>query len=187
MLLFGACSTGAPARTPNITPRPSVRPSSTPVHVTDTPTPIDSPTEAPWTAEWQDAFCAAFEDVVIAQQVARDIGRSIAAEDPDNAAGLAHELEGSVTDLVTELAGLPAWQGSTDVVTAVTTMLQQDANLATHYLRFLEDDRAPALDRAHEVEGTLRASAIPAVSAAMGALVSQGLSCPNTALEVESP
>jgi len=174
-------------RTPNITPRPSARPTSTPLDVTDTPTPIDSATAAPWTAEWQDAFCAAFEDVVVAQQVARDIGRSIAAEDPDNATGLAHELAASVTDLGTELAGLPAWPGATDVVTAVTAMLQQDANLATHYLRFLEDDRAGALDRAHEVEGTLREAAIPAVGAAIGALVSQGLTCPNTALALESP
>jgi len=155
--------------------------------VTTTPTPIDSPTQAPWTAEWQDAFCAAFEDVVIAQQVARDIGRSIAAEDPDNAAGLAHELEGTVTDLGTELAGLPTWPGSTAVVTAVTEMLQQDADLATYYLRFLEDDRALALDNAHKVEDTLRDSAIPAVSAAIGALASQGLSCPNTTLDLESP
>jgi hypothetical protein len=164
-----------------------VRATSTPLDLTPTPTPVDSPTDAPWTAEWQDAFCAAFEEVVIAQQVARDIGRSVAAEDPDNAIGLAHELEGSVTDLGPELAGLPAWPGATDVVTAVTAMLQQDANLATYYLRFLEDDRAPALDRAHEVEGTLREAAIPAVSTAIGALVSQGLTCPNTALELESP
>jgi hypothetical protein len=164
-----------------------VRATSTPVELTTTPTPIDIATDAPWTAEWQDAFCAVFEEVVIAQQVARDIGRSVAAEDPDNASGLARELEASVTDIGTQLAGLPAWPGSKAVVTAVTAMLEQDASLATYYLRFLDEDRAPALDRAHEVEGTLREGAIPAVSAAIGALVGQGLTCPNTALDLESP
>lgn len=187
ILVFGACDTATPARTPNITPRPSVRATATSEEATATPRSIDGPTTAPWTAEWQDAFCTAFEEVVIAQQVARDIGRSVAAEDPDNAAGLAHELQTSVTDIGAALAALPAWPGSTDVVTAVTTMLQQDASLATYYLRFLEDDRAPALDRAHEVESTLRDAAVPAVTAAVGALVVQGLTCPNTALELESP
>ena len=133
------------------------------------------------------AFCAFFGDVVIAQQVARDIGRSLAADDKDNATGLAHELEATVTDLGPTLAGLPAWAGSTDVVTTVTSMLEKDANLATQYLRYLEDNKDAALDRAHEIEGTLREDAIPAVATAVAPLKTQGLACPDLELQLEAP
>jgi hypothetical protein len=125
--------------------------------------------------------------VVTAQQVARDIGRSLEADDRDNAIGLAHELSATVNDLGATLAALPAWPGSTDVLTAVTAMLEQDATLATQYLKYLEDKRDAALDRAHEAEATLREDAIPAVTAALGPLVVQGLSCPDAAFELESP
>jgi hypothetical protein len=146
-----------------------------------------SSSAAPWSVEWQEAFCTAFADIVIAQQLVRDIGRSLEADDRDNAAALAHELQTTVSDLDTTIAGLPAWTGSTEVVTAVTTMLERDASLATQYLRYLEDKRSAALDRAHAVEDTLRTEAIPAVTTAVAALATQGLTCPNTTLQLESP
>jgi hypothetical protein len=123
----------------------------------------------------------------VAQQVARDIGRSLEAGDKGNATGLAHELQTTTTDLSSTLTGLPAWSGSTDVVTAVTGMLEQDANLATQYLRYLEDKRAGALDRAHQIEGTLGEQAIPAVATALAPLKTQGLACPDIDLELEAP
>jgi hypothetical protein len=175
-------------RTPNVTARPSARATSSPI--TETPPASSSAgaaSDAPWSAEWQAGFCTAFADIVIAQQLARDIGRSLAADDRDNAIGLAHELQTTVSDLGTAVAALPAWPGSTDVVTAVTTMLERDASLATQYLRHLEDKRSAALDRAHEVEGTLRTDAIPAVATALTALATQGLACPDTTLQLESP
>lgn len=119
--------------------------------------------------------------------MARDIGRSLETGDKNNATGLAHELQTTVTGLGTTLTGLPSWTGSTDVVTAVTGMLEQDANLATQYLRYLEDKRSGALDRAHQIEGTLRAEAIPAVATALSPLKTQGLACPGIELELESP
>jgi hypothetical protein len=172
-----------------VTARPSARITLPPDSGTPRPTAsaLAGPSAAPWTAEWHDAFCAAFGEIVVAQQVARDIGRSLEAGDKANATGLAHELQTTVSGLGTTLTGLPSWTGSTDVVTAVTTMLEQDANLATQYLRYLEDKRGGALDRAHTIEGTLRESAIPAVATALAPLKTQGLACPGIELELESP
>ena len=124
---------------------------------------------------------------MVAQQVARDIGRSLDADEKDNATGLAHELQTTVTDLGTAIAALPAWTGATDVVTAVTNMLEQDASLATQYLHYLEDNKDAALNRAHDIEGTLREDAIPAVATAIAPLATQGLACPDGDLELESP
>ena len=188
ILLLGACDSASPARTPNVTARPSARATSSPI--AETPpasSTAGTPSATPWSAEWHAAFCAAFADVVIAQQLVRDIGRSLEADDSDNATGLAHELQTTVRDLGTTIAALPAWPGSTNVVTAVTAMLEQDASLATQYLRYLEDKRSAALDRAHDVEGTLRTDAVPAVTVAVTALVTQGLTCPDTPLQLESP
>jgi hypothetical protein len=162
-----------------VTARPSTRATSSPI--AETPpasSTAGAPSATPWSAEWHAAFCAAFADVVIAQQLVRDIGRSLEADDRDNATGLAHELQTTVSDLGTTIAALPAWPGSTNVVTAVTAMLEQDGSLATQYLRYLEDKRSAALDRAHDVEGTLRTDAVPAVTVAVTALVTQGLTCP---------
>ena len=187
IVLLSACGSVGPGRTPNVTPRPSPRVTVTPGATSKTPTPAADPSSVPWTADWQDGFCTTFADIVIAQQLARDIGRSLAADDRDNAIGLAHELQTTVTDVGTAIAGLPTWPGSTDVVTAVTTLLQQDASLASQYLRYLEDGRSAGLDRAHEAEATLRETAIPAVTATVGSLVGKGLTCPDTALVLESP
>ena len=185
--MLGACDAASPARTPNVTARPSGRATSSPISGTPLPTATVAASATPWPAEWQDGFCRAFADVIVAQQVARDIGRSLAADDKDNATGLAHELQATVTELGTTIAALPAWTGATDVVTAVTTMLEQDASLATQYLRYLEDKRDPALDRAHEIEGTLREDAIPAVATAVAPLATQGFACADIDLELESP
>jgi hypothetical protein len=185
--VLGACDAASPARTPNVSARPSGRATSSPISQTPRPTASIATSTAPWPAEWQAGFCAAFADVVVAQQVARDIGRSLAAGDKDNATGLAHELQTTVADLGTTIAALPAWTGATDVVTAVTAMLEQDASLATQYLRYLEDKRDPALNRAHQIEGTLRENVIPAVAMAIAPLAMQGFACSDTDLELESP
>jgi hypothetical protein len=187
ILLFGACDAASPGRTPNVTPRPSTRATPTGGSATERPTPTNIQSAPPWTADWQAAFCEGFSEVVIAQQVARDIGRSIEADDRRNAIGLAHELQRTVSELDTALGGLPSWTGATDLVSAVNTMLEQDASLATYYLRYLEEDRTAARDRAQQVERTLREEAIPAVVAAVAPLVELGLSCPDTPLELESP
>jgi hypothetical protein len=185
--VLGACDAASPVRTPNVTARPSGRPTSSPISRTPLATASTAASTATWPAEWQDGFCRAFADIVIAQQVARDIGRSLAADDKANATGLAHELETTVTDLGATISTLPAWTGATEVVTAVTAMLEQDASLATQYLRYLEDKRGSALDRAHEIEGTLREDAIPAVTTAVASLATQGFVCPDLDLELESP
>ncbi len=66
-------------------------------------------------------------------------------------------------------------------------MLNADDDLVMFYLRYLEQGKNGALDRAHEVETTLRNDAVPAVVAALAPLVVDGLTCPGTNLTLETP
>jgi hypothetical protein len=152
-----------------------------------TPTVRPSPTVAPWPAGWNTAFCATFVDVVVAQQLARDIGRALADSATDDAIGLAHELGTTVEGIRTALTDLPEWSGAAALVTALEAMLAADGDLVTFYLRNLEEGKAGALDRAHEVEATLRNDAVPGVEAALAPLVAGGLTCPGINLTLETP
>jgi hypothetical protein len=132
-------------------------------------------------------MCTTYVDVVIAQQLARDIGRSLAADDRDNATALAHELQTTVTGIDDALGALPDWPGGADLISAVTAMLALDNDLATFYLRYLEESRDAALDRAHEAEAELRDTAVPAVATALDPLVNQGFACAETPFGLETP
>lgn len=142
---------------------------------------------APWPAGWNTGFCATFVDVVVAQQLARDIGRALDDSATDDAIGLAHELGTTVEGIRTALTDLPEWPGAASLMTALEAMLNADDDLVTFYLRNLEEGKAGALDRAHEVEATLRNDAVPGVEAALAPLVAGGLTCPGTNLTLETP
>lgn len=152
-----------------------------------TPTVGVSPTVLPWPAGWDIAFCTTFVDIVVAQELARDIGRALDESVTEDAIGLTHELGTTVEGIRTGLADLPEWPGAAALVTALGAMLDADDQLATFYLRYLEEGRAGALDRAHEVEATLREDAVPAAEAALAPLVGDGLTCPETNLMLEKP
>ena len=188
-LLAGACSAGLPDGSPSdsLAPVDTATPAATSTAAARTPTPAPNQSGAPWPAGWDDALCAAFPDVVLAQELARDIGRALAEDDRDDAIGLAHDLTTTAEQATAALATLPEWPDATDLLTALTAMLEEDTRLASSYLRYLEEERDVALDRAHESEIVLRDSAVPAVLNALAPLIVQGLSCPASPLRLETP
>jgi hypothetical protein len=183
--VLAACDTGVPGLTASPSPGPSSGASQS--AALPTATPSAPPTAAPWPADWHDGFCAAYVNVVIAQQLARDIGRSLAADDTNNAIGLAHELTTTVSDINAALDALPDWSAGADSLTAVRAMLDADATLADYYLRYLEGKHKAALPKAQAVEQTLRDGAIAAVAVALAPLVSEGFACADTSFELETP
>jgi hypothetical protein len=66
-------------------------------------------------------------------------------------------------------------------------MLDTDDQLAIFYLRYLEEARDAAYDRALEIEATLRDEAIPAVEDALAGLEGSGLGCPGLSFNLEKP
>jgi hypothetical protein len=186
MAVVAACGTGTTS-TPTLPPL--VTPGSTditaPPIATVTPRPSASQPTRP--AGWDDDFCTAFAEVVIAQQLARDIGRALGEDDRDDAAGLAHELGTTVEGIRALIGELPEWTGDDELLTALGALLDEDEQLVTFYLRYLEQDRAPALDRAHGVEVVLREQAVPAVETALAKLARQGLTCPGLSFDLETP
>jgi hypothetical protein len=191
VLLFGGallagCGGAAPAGSPSRSPIVTVPALTSPPPVA-IPTARISPTAAPWPAGWDTAFCIAFADVIVAQQVARDIGRALDDGATDDAIGLARELATRVDGIRTSLTDMPDWSGAEALLTSLEAMLNADDDLATFYLRYLEQGKSAALDRAHEVEDTLRTDAVPAVEAALAPLVDDGLTCPGIDLTLETP
>ena len=182
--VIAGCGGGSTA-TPTL--RPLVTPGITPTAPRATATSAPSPTSSPsWPAGWDDAFCVAFDELVVAQQLARDIGRALADEAPEDAVGLTHELGRTVTGVRTLLTELPEWDGAEDAQAAINALLAEDEQLVTFYVRFLEEDRAPALERARESEAALRDQAVPAVETELAQLANEGLACP-AGFDLETP
>ncbi len=184
--MLAGCGGGAPGISPSRSPIVTVPAVGSPPPNT-TPTVRVSPTAPPWPAAWDTAFCTAFVDVVVAQELARDIGRALDDSAKDDAIGLTHELGTTVEGIRAELADIPEWTGAEALMTALDVMLGADNQLVTFYLRYLEEGKNGALDRAHEVEATLRTDAVPAVEAALAPLVDDGLTCPGINLTLETP
>lgn len=184
--MLAACGTGtlsSPTLPPLVTPGPTT--ATTSPGATSTPTP--SASQQAWPAGWDDDFCTAFAEVVIAQQLARDIGRALGEDDREDAAGLAHELATTIEGIRASIGELPEWTGDDELLTALGALLDEDEQLVTFYLRYLEQDRAAALDRAHEVEVALRDQAVPAAETAVAKLANQGLTCPGLSFDLETP
>lgn len=183
-----ACGGGTPSATGTASPR--VSPTPTAPNGTSTPTtppPTSTPGTVPWPAEWDDAFCAAYADIVVAQELARDIGRALDDDARDDAIGLTHELAGVLAGLRLSLAELPNWEGAEAALAAIDIMLADDDELVTFYLRYLEEDREPALERAKEMEQKLRETDVPAVEEALATLADLGLACPGLNFTLDKP
>jgi hypothetical protein len=185
--LLAACggATSSPLRTS--TPRPTATiPVDAPTDgVTEAPTSTAS--AVPWPAGWDSAFCLAYTDIVVAQELARDIGRALDDDDEEDAIGLAHELGGVVAAVRTLIDELPPWEGSQRLLDAIDEMLADDEQLVTFYLRYLEESRDGALQRARDVEETLRENDVPRVEAALLALAEIGLTCPGQSFSLDKP
>ena len=182
-----ACSGG---QGPTLTPPslPETSPSPTIIGPVGTPrTPTPSPAATPWPEGWDLAFCTLFEELVVAQELARDIGRAFDEDARDDAAALARELDTTV-ERVRELAGqLPDWDDAAAFKEQLLALLDQDDQLVLYWLRHLEENRQPALGRAREVAGTLRETYVPAVQSELDGLADTGVACPGRELSLETP
>ncbi len=185
-LLALACN-GASEPTETAPSLPDVTAPPTAVASPATPTPAETATSTPWPDGWQTAFCAAFEETVVAQELARDIGRAFDEDARDDAAGLAHELEATIENVRELLEDLPEWAEAAGFEEQMIELLEQDERLARFWLRHLEQGRRPALRNARNVEATLREEAVPAVQAELRALARLGVRCPGQELQLEIP
>jgi hypothetical protein len=189
LALVAACGASvtptATSTSPTLSPRLTA---SAPPGLSQTPaTAPPSATALPRPAGWDATFCAAYTDIVVAQELARDIGRALDEDSKQDAIGLARELEATVVGVRTTLTALPAWPGGEQLLSAVNAMLDTDEELVTNYLRFLEENRDPALDRAHERETALREEIVPAVEVALAELAAAGFSCPGLNFTLDKP
>lgn len=183
--LLAACASDTPGPSP--TPSPRVTATAGASQSTQSPTAPPTASVQPWPTGWDASFCVAYADIVVAQELARDIGRAIDDEATDDAIGLTHELATTVTQVRTELADVPVWAGAEPALNAIDTLLDTDEQLVTYYLRYLEQGRDPAHQRAIETEATLRDVAVPAVEDALANLAGAGLACPGQNFTLDKP
>ena len=110
VLIAGACGSGSPSPRASRSPAATTSPrASAGVVATLGPPPTEAPSLPPqqapdWPDGWDAAFCTAFEEVVIAQELAVDIGRALAEENTADARALASELI-TTTESATALLG----------------------------------------------------------------------------------
>jgi len=184
-----ACSGGqgptlTPPSLPETSPLPTTSgPAGTPTIAPRSPT----PGAAPWPDGWDLAFCPLFEEVVIAQELARDVGRAYDEDDRDDATALAHELGTTVERAREQLALLPDWTDAAGFEEQLVVLLEQDERLVTYWLRHLEEDREPALGRARDIAAALRETYVPAVQSELVELADRGVVCPGQELTLETP
>lgn len=182
---LAACAgTAGESPTATLRPTPTGGSISTPL---PTATPPASPTIPPWPAGWDAAFCTAYGDIVIAQELARDIGRALADDDRDDALGLTNELVTTIETVRGALLVVPAWSGADATLAAIDAMLGDDAQEAEFYGRYLELGREQSLPKAREYETRLREESVPAVESALAGLGSIGFECPGLSFDLETP
>jgi ribosomal protein S7 len=126
-------------------------------------------------------------EMVVAQELARDIGRAFDDDARDDAAALARELTASAEEVRALLAELPEWAEAAAFQEAAVEMLRQDDRLVTYWLRHIEEGRRQALQNARNVEEILRDEAIPAARSELRVLGGFGVSCPGQELRLETP
>lgn len=190
LLFVVGCGSGSPS--PRITPG---LPSPTDDPVTPPPTAaLRPPTAAPtiptsrnWPRGWDTDFCAAFSEVVIAQELAVDVGRALDEDARDDALALANELSGTSTAATEMLAELPEWRPAQELVERLTTLMDLGQRMGRHYRRYIEEDRQRSLERAQGFGADMG----PVVDAALAELdelaEEEGLSCADQEFALEAP
>jgi hypothetical protein len=177
-------------------PGPTVRPTGSPFSpgslsspagpATLVPTRSPSVTLTVWPQGWDSAFCAAFAEVVIAQELAVDVERAMDEEATDDARALAAELSTTASAAAELLNAVPAWQPGQDALGEMSSLMDAGRRAGEQYVRYLTEDRRRALNRARELRDAIR-DTVPAANRALEQLGEAGLSCPGHPLELESP
>lgn len=177
-------------------PGPTVRPSASPQGTSAPSSPVGAATVGPsrtpsatltvWPQGWDRAFCAAFAEVVIAQELAVDIERHMAEDATEDASALAVELSTTAPAATELLNAVPAWPPGQDALGEMTSLMDAGRRAAEQYVRYLTENRRKALTRARELRDAIR-DTVPAANTALALLAEEGLSCRGQQLELESP
>lgn len=180
------CTEPGPTVRPTGSPSASGAPSSPVGAVTPRPGRTSSATLTAWPQGWDAAFCAAFEEVVIAQELAVDIERAMDEDATDDARALAEELSTTAPAASELLGAVPAWPPGQDALGEMSSLMDAGRRAAEQYVRYLTTNRRRALTRARELRDAIR-DTVPAANLALVQLAEQGLSCRGQTLELESP
>jgi len=186
--IAAACGGGSPAATPR--PLPTVSPTAGPTGLPGVlPTPGELPTpvsQPPWPQGWDAALCATFDQLVVTQELAVDIGRALEEEDREDARGLTAELAEVATTTRELLAEMPEWRTAETIEAGITELLDLADEVALRYDRYLNDNRRAALGRAQEAGGQMAGVAEPLLER-LTLLGEQGLRCPGLPFRLETP
>lgn len=190
LLFVVGCGSGSPS--PRITPGlPSLTDDPVTSPATAAPRPPTAaptiPTSRNWPSGWDTEFCAAFSEVVIAQELAVDVGRALDEDARDDALALANELSGTSTAATEMLAELPEWRPAQQLVERLTALMDLGQRMGRHYRRYIEEDREQSLERAQGFGADMG----PVVEDALAELdelaEEEGLSCADEEFALEAP
>lgn len=184
-LLLGMAGCGGPG--PTVPPTRSATPVVTPTVGAPTgPAATTGPTLPPWPVGWDESFCALFAEVVVAQELVVDIERALDEDAMDDAEGLARELRQTAGRGEELIATVGPWAPSDVATAAIATLLDLDGRAGSQYLRFLTENRRPALARARELRADI-SQAVLTANAGLAELDVRGLTCPGHELGLETP
>jgi hypothetical protein len=183
LAVLGGCSELA-----TNTARPTLSPigavPSPPASVAPTATARRSP--APWPRRWKRDFCAAFSEVVIAQELVVDIERALEEDEREDALALARELQGTAAAASQLIEDVEQWEPAQETLVETATLLDLATRIGRHYARGLERNRRPAFARAREVADEMRPT-VERANEALEELAELGLRCSDNELVLESP
>lgn len=190
VLLVAGCGSGSPS--PRISPGltsvtddpVTSSPSAAPRRPTAAPT---SPPSGSWPRGWDTDFCAAFSEVVIAQELAVDVGRALDEDAREDALALSNELMGTSTAAAEMLGQLPEWRPAQELVERLASLMDLGERIGRNYGRYIENGREQALQRAQGFGADMG----PIVDAALDELSElaeeEGLGCPEQEFVLEAP
>lgn len=171
-------ATGLRTPLPGATSRPPTQPPSTPGSPAGTPA---------WPAGWETAFCAAFEQVAIAQELAVDIGRALAEDARDDALALSRELQGTAPVATSQLEALPDWPPANDLIARLVSVMAVGERIGVRYERHIDGNSETALERVRELIADMRPLVVDALAELDELRAANPLACAGRDLSLESP
>jgi hypothetical protein len=127
-----------------------------------------------------------FGEMVVMQELAVDIGRSLDEGDRDDALGLTTELAASAGIVRVGLALLPAWEAAAPLADDIVALLDLADEMALRYERYLAQNRQPALGLA-QAAGAAMNDVVPDLLERLILLEEAGLACQGLELNLETP
>jgi hypothetical protein len=149
------------------------------------PTPQSSTLARSWPVGWDTAFCNAFADFTVANQLVDDIERALADKSPSDAQGLANELAQSAPVASNEMTALKEWTPADQVKADLIAMLDLDKQAAASYQSYFKNNDKNALKQARQTR-TQVSKAIGSANTHLSQLVALGLTCPGQTLTIET-